>query len=108
MASDIYNIYGLDNSISRLLQSVIQGRVVSMLGKMLAGNLLKLIPGLGSMVGAAINAGVASSITFAMGKSIGALCHKAVVDSWEGKEAALQDIFTPENLNKMFDTFYKK
>lgn len=108
MASDIYNIYGLDNSISRMLQSVIQGRVVSMLGKMLAGNLLKLIPGLGSMIGAAINAGVASSITFAMGKSIGALCHKAVIDSWEGKDAALQDIFTPENLNKMFDTFYKK
>lgn len=108
MASDIYNIYGLDNSISRLMQSVISGRVVSMIGKMLAGNLLKLIPGLGSMVGAAINAGVAGSITLAMGKSIAALCHKAMIDSWEGKDAALEDIFTAENLNKMFDTFYKK
>lgn len=108
MSSDIYNIYGLDNSISRLLQSVIQGRVVSMIGKMLAGNLIKLIPGLGSIIGAAINAGVAGAITLAMGKSISALCHKAVIDSWEGKDAALQDIFTPENLNKMFDSFYKK
>lgn len=108
MASDIYKIYGLDNGITKLLQTAIQGRVVSMLGKMLAGNLLKLIPGLGSLAGAAINATVAGSITLAMGKSIGALCRKAVINSWEGKDEALKDVFTPENLEKMFDTFYKK
>lgn len=107
MASDIYGIYGLDNSISKVLQNVIQGRVVSMLGKMLAGNLAKLIPGLGSMVGAAINATVAGAITLAMGKALGALCHKAVLDSWDGKESALPEIFTPENLSMMFDKFYK-
>ena len=108
MASDIYKIYGLDNGITRLLQSTIQGKVVSMLGKMLAGNLLKLIPGLGSWVGAAINATVAGSITLAMGKSISALCKRAVINCWEGNDGALELIFTNENLEKMFDTFYKK
>ena len=108
MASDIYGIYGLDNSITKISQSVIKGRVVSMLGKMLAGNLLKLIPGIGSVAGAAINAGVAGAITLAMGRALGALCHTAVVESWDGKESALGDIFTPENLNMMFDRFYQK
>lgn len=108
MAADIYSIYGLDNSISRVLSSVIQGRVVSMLGKMIVGNLAKWIPGIGTAIGAAINAAVASSITLAMGKAISALCHKAFTDSLEGKDTMLQDIFTPENLNKMFDAFYKK
>lgn len=106
MSADLYNIYGIDNGLSDMLKQVVSGRIVSMLGKMIAGNLLKWIPGIGSLIGAAINAGVASSITFAMGKAIAAMCHQGVVESWEGKEDAIKDIFTPENLNKMFDKFY--
>lgn len=108
MTADIYSIYGINNGLSQIIRSTIQSRVVSMLGKMLAGNLLKLIPGLGSWVGAAINAGVASSITLAMGKAISAMCYQAVEDSWAGKEDALKEIFSPENLKEMFDKYYKK
>lgn len=108
MASDIYKIYGLDNSLSRMFQNVIQGRVVSMLGKMIAGNLLKLVPGGGTLVGTLINAAVAGSITLAMGKALAALCHQAVLACWDGKEDALGAIFTADNLNSTFDDYYKK
>lgn len=108
MAADIYNIYGLDNAISTVLRNVIQGKVVSMLGKMIVGNILKWIPGLGTAAGAAINAAVAGAITFAMGKALAALCHQAVIDSWEGKDNMLGDLFTEENLDTLFNQYNKK
>lgn len=108
MTADIYSIYGISNGLSQVIRNAIQQRVVSMLGKMLAGNLLKLIPGLGSLIGSAINATVASAITLAMGKAVSAMCCRAVEDSWAGKEDDLKDIFTPENLKDMFDKYYKK
>lgn len=108
MAADLYSIYGIDNSVGRILQNVIQGKVVSMIGKMLAGNLAKLIPGIGSAIGGAINAAVAGAITYGMGRAIAALCHKAVEDCWDGNNAALEAIFTADNLNKMFDKYYEK
>lgn len=106
MAADIYKIYGLDNSISKVVQNMIQSKLVSMMGKMIAGNLLKWIPGLGTGIGAAINATVAGAITFAMGKSIAYLCHKAVEKCWEGQNSMIESIFTAENLNKAFDNYY--
>ena len=108
MAADIYKIYGLDNSISKVMKSFIESKLVSMLGKMVAGNLLKLIPGLGTAIGASINAAVAGAITYAMGRGIAYLCHKAVVACWEGDNEMLEAIFTPENLEKAFNEYYKK
>ena len=108
MTADIYKIYGLDNSLTKVMQNLIQSKLVSMLGKMIAGNLVKWIPGIGTAIGAAINAAVAGAITFAMGKSIAYLCHKAVEQCWEGNDKVLESIFTVDNLNNAFDQFYKK
>ena len=108
MVADIYNIYGLDNGLTTVMRNLIQSKVVSMLGKMLAGNLVKWIPGIGTTIGGAINATVAGAITYAMGKSIAYLCHKAVEQCWEGNDKVLESIFTVDNLNKAFDQYYKK
>ena len=40
MAYDIFRLYGLNNRISNTLKNIIEGRVVSMLGKCVAGNLV--------------------------------------------------------------------
>ncbi len=53
-----------------MIEEVLKAKVVSMLGKAVAGNLIKLIPGAGTIVGAVVNAGVASGITYAMGRGL--------------------------------------
>lgn len=78
MASDIFSIHGINAGVGTLLKNVIGSRLISMLGKTLAGNLLKLIPGVGSVVGGAINGSVAASITYSLGYALNQLAMKAV------------------------------
>ncbi len=68
MINDVLSRYGVESSLVDLIQQIIGARVVSMLGKAVAGNLIKLIPGAGSLIGGTINATVASSITYTLGK----------------------------------------
>lgn len=70
MTRDILSAYGINVGLGMLVEEVVKAKVVSMLGKAVAGNLIKMIPGVGSVVGGAINASVASSITYAMGRAL--------------------------------------
>lgn len=101
MAADIFHIYGIDNSFVNLTKNVIETKVVSMLGKMVAGNLIKLIPGFGHIAGALVNATVATSITYSMGYTICILACKAIENEWEGSEL-IENIFSEENFNNAF------
>lgn len=109
MCADIFGIYGLDNNISSTIKNVISGQVVSLLGKTLAGNLIKLIPGAGTAVGSVINATVATSITVSMGYAISRLTKKCIESRLTGKfMEGLPVIFNQENLNKLIDEFNAK
>lgn len=107
MASDIFSIYGLNNSLSNTIKMIIQGRVISILGKTVAGNLLKLIPGFGTAAGAAINAAVASTITYSLGYALSALCKKAVENEWNVSSTVIDELFTEENVTRLMDEYKK-
>ena len=69
---------------------------------MVAGNLIKLIPGFGSAAGAAVNATVAATITYSMGYTICIIARKAVESEWEGSEL-VENIFSEEYFNQAFE-----
>lgn len=46
------------------------------LGKMLAGNLLKLLPGVGGLIGGLVNVSVAAALTWGLGKAVNIQCEK--------------------------------
>ncbi|GAB3716481.1 GTPase family protein [Mariniluteicoccus flavus] len=54
-------------------------------------NLLKMVPGAGTVAGGAISAGVASTFTFAMGQAWVAVCTRAVNGQLGGLEGALDN-----------------
>ena len=97
MASDIFSIYGLDAKMSDNLKNVVGSKVVSMLGKTVAGNLIKFIPGFGQIAGPAINATVASTITWSLGYALVQITKKAI-------EAE----FTEEMIDKYVDEYQRK
>lgn len=101
MAADIFSIYGLDNSVSSIVKNVISGQIIAILGKAVAGNLLKCIPGIGSIGGALINGTVASTITYSLGVGLCKLSKSAVEASLEGNEELLKQIFSQENIEKV-------
>ena len=101
MTADIFNIYGIDNSVSNLAKNFIQSKIMSMLGKLLAGNIIKFFPGLNGW-GMAINAAVAMTITAGMGYAMCEVARQAIENEWEGSEL-VENIFSEENLNKAFE-----
>lgn len=109
MAADIYSKYGIDNTASDLIQHVIKNNLIGILGKMAAGNLIKLIPVIGPWVGAGVNALVASSITYGLGQTISYMCREAIKSAWNGESyhpmsdeafKKMADMFTSEYKNK--------
>ncbi|MCX2838594.1 50S ribosome-binding GTPase [Salinimicrobium sp. MT39] len=74
--------------------------VISNLGRSLAGNLIKLIPGIGTVLGGMINAAVASVITYAMGKATSELMFRL------NKQILNGDTTKANNLLENFDTIF--
>lgn len=72
MIASITVIFGFDvnkSIITALLSSTIGAGGATLLGKTVVSNLLKLIPGAGSVAGGAISAGTAGAITAALGEA---------------------------------------
>lgn len=78
------------------------GMLVTQLGRTLAGNLIKLIPGMGSWVGGAVNASVASALTGAIGYAITEICAQITTDELNGGRAkALSEYFSTEIMEEL-------
>ncbi len=72
MLASISAAWGLPVStafLGTLISGAITGSAGTLVGRATAGALLKLIPGIGSTLGGAISAGVASTLTFAFGEA---------------------------------------
>lgn len=105
MAADIFRIYGLDVTLSKKLEMVIGEKMVSMLGKMVAGNLIKLIPGIGTVAGALVNAGVASAITYSLGLALNHISRNIVEEGLEVNAELVEKVFTEENIQHFMDMY---
>lgn len=106
MVAHICKFYGLD-SINNLSKSLVSNLVISQLGKSIAGNLIKLIPGIGTVVGAIINGSVASTITYAIGMAVSEICYNTCIKISNGEEVDLDSIFDLETLKELIEKFLK-
>lgn len=107
MIVHISGIYGMQN-IGSMSQSVVANLVITQIGKSVAGNLIKLLPGIGTVTGSMINATVASSITYLIGMTVSQLCYQASKNILEGKDANLEDLFGSEVFKTTFQTISKE
>ncbi len=77
MMATICGIYKMDikkDGLKMLATAAIGAGGATVVGKTIVTNLLKFIPGAGSIVGGAISAGTAGAITLAMGKAFIEVC----------------------------------
>lgn len=77
LMTTICGIYGIDvrkDGLKMLATTAIGAGGAAIVGKTVATNLLKLIPGAGSVVGGVISAGTAGVVTLAMGKAFIEVC----------------------------------
>lgn len=81
---------------------------VSYVGRGLAGNLMKVVPGLGSWLGGAVNATVAAAITTAVGLAVNTLCRDYAQAVVEGRRPKLESFFNASDLEALIKSFYKQ
>lgn len=80
LMATICGIYGINvekDGLKMLATTALSAGGAAIVGKTVATNILKLIPGAGTVVGGAVSAGTAGLVTLAMGKAFMEVC-KAV------------------------------
>jgi len=109
MTIHITNVFGMDK-VHGALKSLVGSTMVSQAGKLAAGSLIKLIPGIGSVLGGVVNAGVAGTLTWAMGYSICELCRRYCEEKVKGggKEPVFSQLFNESTVKNLFEQFSKE
>lgn len=72
--NNIFKIEIQKDALKSLITAVLGVGGATLLGKTVASNLLKFIPGAGSVAGGAVSAGTAGAITLALGKAYIQVC----------------------------------
>lgn len=107
MSTNIIRIYGMEN-IASISKALIGNIVISNLGKAFAGGLLKLIPGVGPLIGGGINAGVASLITSALGFAISEICYDSCKKIARGEYVDMTSMFDAEMIQEYVQKYMSK
>ena len=105
MIASITVIFGFDvnkSIITALLSSTIGAGGATVLGKTVVTNLIKLIPGAGTIVGGAISAGTAGVITAALGEA-----YIGIMELVFKGEMSIDDIGTKKGKETMAELFKK-
>lgn len=109
MVAKIASIYGLTAQKSSIV-SLVSTLGVQNLGRSIAGNILKLIPGVGSVAGGLINASVASSLTAAIGKGLESICYENCEKHLAGLEPLLDidSVLSSDILEELVSSIFAK
>lgn len=99
-------IYGFPpkHMVAASVSSLVGSLVASVAGTFLA-NLLKFVPGVGTIIGGVINGSVGASITFAVGHTFRALFNLILKKSMEGRDSEVTEEWIHSFVN---DEFRKK
>ncbi len=84
----------------KLLEAGIVQTLMPVLGRSLAGNLIKFIPGAGTVIGGVINASVASMLTYAAGMALNKSCRLIAEKQLSGSltAAAVKEFLSSETI----------
>lgn len=80
----------------------------AVLGRSLAGNIVKFIPGAGTIAGGTINATIASSFTMAIGWAVSEIAEKYKLAEHQGENVNFDDYFSIEIVKSLISAYMKK
>ena len=104
----IYDLGSLETMLTGGVGGGIIGQLISTLGKTVVGGILKLIPGIGIIVGGVINGSVASLLTTALGEAVNFSCYKLYKEILKGNKNIKKEMENFASMVKKFTkTFFK-
>lgn len=107
-----YNLESSKENMISLLKGLGVGQLVGVGGRYVAGQMVKLIPGAGSLLGGLINGTVATTITIALGYTFSEIGYALKKQQLENPDVAFEkivdDYVNPELMKDLFQEFYKE
>lgn len=104
MTVHILKLYGLEQS-GRVITGIIGSTLLSQLGRLAAGSILKLIPIGGNVAGAVVNSSVAASFTWALGMAISELAYRYKKAVASGLKMSFEEYFKAQDFNSVLGEF---
>ena len=101
----LYDLQSIAPTIQNTIGTIGLPVIISSSGVWLVGQILKIIPGIGTFGGGLISATVASTITAIIGFSVVQLCDKIFRTILEGSSEDVKNIF--ENIDNIFENIVK-
>ncbi len=101
MAAEIIQKYGIRAEVKQLAANLVGTSAVSVIGRTLAGNIIKVIPLAGNLLNATVNTSVAASVTAALGFAITLVCEQYLamcIDNNGAENLPFVQFLTPERL----------
>lgn len=106
MIGKVIDVYGVSNLVN-ISTAVISDAIITNLGRSIVSNILKMIPVVGKIVGAVINAGVAAALTGAVGYAASELCYQNVKKFLEGRPVVWDSIFESGEFSRLVKDNFK-
>ncbi|EDN69707.1 GTP-binding protein [Beggiatoa sp. PS] len=102
----IYDLKFLLANFSNISKSLGVPALLASTGIWISGQLLKFLPGVGTIIGGMINASVAASLTGAIGFAISEICYRLYILVLEGNEANIKTFL--DQLEELFGRLVKE
>lgn len=107
MIGKIIDVYGISN-LTNISTAVISDVIITNLGRSLATNLAKMLPIVGKFVGGVINAGIASTLTGAVGFATSKICYENIKKYLTGQPVVWDQMFASEEFSQMISQKLKE
>jgi len=104
MTVHILKIYGLEQS-GRVITGIISSTLLSQLGRLAAGSLIKILPGVGSVTGSIANGSIAASFTWALGMAISELAYRYKKAVATGLKISFEEFYKSQDIKKVMNEF---
>lgn len=107
MATHIFSYWGIDKTNDKLKEIFINV-VVGNMGRIVSRTLLKFIPGVGTITALVVNGSVATSFTYAFGRSLNEICYQMASKLAAGEKIDPEKILTVDFIMKTLEKYYHK
>ncbi|CEA00733.1 GTPase Era [Metalysinibacillus saudimassiliensis] len=107
-----YGLDGLFGNFENLIGTLGIGEIVSQLGRYLVAQVLKFIPGVGTIAGGMINGSVATSITIALGLTVSEISYRVALAKLQDEnldvESYMKNNIPIDEIKGLFEKFVKE
>ncbi|GGG16678.1 GTPase [Lysinibacillus alkalisoli] len=105
-----YGLDGLFGNFENLIGTLGVGQIVSQLGRYLVAQILKFVPGVGTVAGGMINGSVATSLTIALGLTVSEISYRVAIAKLQDENLDVESFMKSipmDEIKGLFEQFVK-